>query len=100
PRLQAFTARGRVAEPELLSGFRADAAVGELFAGARARGRGELLAEVFRGHFVHLQQRLAQAGITSRVVVFTALTSLWQGDAKLLREHLDGVLETHLLVKL
>ena len=84
----------------MLNGLRADAASGELLPRARAGRRGELLAEVFRRHFVHFQQCFAQTRVAPRGFVFTAVASLGQGDAKLLREHLDGVLEAHLLVKL
>ena len=48
---------------------------------------------------MNLQQRLAQPA-SRRGIVFTALAALGQGDAKLLREHLDGVVEADLLVQL
>ena len=100
PRLQAVTTGRRVTEAELLDRLRADVALGELLARTGAGGTGELLAEVVSGHLVNFQQRLAQTGVAPAGFVITALASLGQGDAKLLREHLDGVLEADLLVKL
>ncbi len=98
PRLQRVARHRRVAEPQLLGRRRRDAALEQLLTGAAARGAVELLAEVCSRDLVHLQQRLAHAGVAAHLVA--VLARLGQRDAELLCEHPHGILKPDLLVQL
>src|SRR5262249_53321923 len=96
PALEPVARQRRKPQAELIDRRRADAALPELLARARAGRRRELLAEIRGGDLVDLEQRFAQAG----VVVSGALASLGQRHAEFLREHLHGFGKVDLLVQL